>query len=162
MVNFAVIQKILEKSGEDEKVIEVMIRNISLVAEELFYKKFVEYVLKKNNDEDALEEFIDMIDKIEEDGGQLYEKYQKWLEVNPSIDVTEFFEKYEEEMHQMQLEIIDGIKDSLDDASKREILDFIEKQKEEINLANREYLGAIDKIYKEIDARAEEDLQNVS
>ncbi len=138
MFNFALIKKILEIAGEKEEVIVHILEELARLIEHKFNINFVLYLNDRIEDDNQLEQIRDYLENADNLTKEKFDDYKRWLDKNVQFDLTEFWERFEDEMRDLEMDLIEKVRDSLNDEQKAELLKVMDEQNEEIRQAYEE------------------------
>jgi|GEM_PF-4083092 len=154
MINIALIEKILQVSGEKEENIAKIMKELSDTLNHKFGTMFIIYVEEKVDDDAELDKFAKFIEDADKITAERIEEYVKWTKENSEVDFDEFWKKFDEATQKLERDIIDRVKKNLTDAQKKEIIDFIHKQKDELEKADEEYIKLLEEIGEDVKKKA--------
>lgn len=141
MFNYGLILKILEISNETEKNIRAIMINLSNMIAEKFKIKLLINIAENTPTESQMEELINILEIDEEVTEESITRFAKWAE-GTTFDFDKFMDEFENELHAIELEIMERVTKTLTDKQKREIIDFLQEQIEKERELEEEAIDA--------------------
>lgn len=146
MLNFALISKILEIAGEPEEIIDRIMADLVNMVVYKFRVDFVLFINDRVESDHQLEELSDFIENIDNLTESKFQEYKKWLDNNIEFDISEFWDKFEQDMQDMEMDLVDKIKDELKPEQKEELIRFMDKQNDDLKGAYTEVAQSFEEI----------------
>ncbi len=143
MLNFGLIQKILEISGEKPENIDRVMVKIAHAINDKYEYALLDY-LERNATEEQLEKLEGFIKRINVMNNEERQEVQKWFSENSSLDYDEFMTEFEKLMEEFEMKLIDAARPTLDDNQIKQLIDFIQEQIDATNKAADDVVKAFD------------------
>ncbi len=138
MLNLVVLEQLIKFSIPDKSLQDRYIKGISAAIQDLFFNLLSIFLIGSVKDRLALEGFIDLVNKLEEDFDPTdMERTRDWLETNIDLDTDAFMDEYISRVDKMQLDLIKIFSKNITEEQKIELINIIDKQLIELE-KNRE------------------------
>jgi hypothetical protein len=128
MFNFALVAKILEVAGTSEKKVAELIENLAELVSHKFNTAFILFMNGKVTDQ-QLVEFAEFVENADNTNPEAVNKCIEWAKINlKDVDLSEFIDKFDLDMEELEMNIVNKLKKDLTDVQRKEVIDFLQTQ----------------------------------